>query len=361
MTKHAFRKLALILVLVIAILSSTLASGATHLASERELTPAAWVPPPVAMGKSAVELSPPVLYPIEDEEQDGCYTVGWQPVDGAERYVLEEAVASSVTYGHSVYSGPNLSWTTVGREAGSYHYRVWAGGADGGSDWSSAESVTVEHGGCVGAGPPANSSFEGLHCDPGSPQGRCFGNWTDDTHDGIAYDTIQSPQGWTTWWREDAGFARPTVKPIPNEFPYDGPPARIRSGNYAAQLYTQHANHDAGFYQVVNGLEPGAIVEFSAYAHGWSSESRYEAYSGGDPWAMIFQVGIAPTGACDPFYPYIAWSPAVRAPDEFVFIGPVRAQVGGGGSVCVILRSKTKGELRHLDAYWDDATLLVTP
>jgi hypothetical protein len=43
--------------------------------------------------------------------------------------------------------------------------------------------------------------------------------------------------------------------------------ARIRTGNYAAHLHTKFGNHEAGFYQVVGGLEPGATVEFSAYAH----------------------------------------------------------------------------------------------
>lgn len=83
-------------------------------------------------------------------------------------------------------------------------------------------------------------------------------------------------------------------------------------------------------------------------------------YTCGDPWNQTFQVGIAPDGNTDPFSPNIVWSTAQRSPDHYSLIGPVTAQVGEGGSVCVFLRSKSKWAFKYQDAYWDDASLVMT-
>ncbi|MGD2143152.1 MAG: LysM peptidoglycan-binding domain-containing protein [Anaerolineae bacterium] len=205
-----------------------------------------------------------------------------------------------------------------------------------------------------------NPGFEGLVCGPGSAEGWCDDNWTRNTHDGSVHDNIFTPQGWVTWWRKGEDFGQPEVKTIPKVDPFIGPPSRIRSGNYAAMFFTYYRNHDGGFYQVVTGLEPGATVEAFAHAHGWSCDEGGEPYTCGDEWNLTFQVGIEPNGVADPFSPNVVWSPEQKSPDKFRSIGPVSAQVGGDGSVTVILRSKTKWAMQHLDAYWDDASLVVT-
>ena len=203
-----------------------------------------------------------------------------------------------------------------------------------------------------------NPGFEGINC---PTTGWCDGNWTRDTFSGAIYGEIYTPQGWVTWWREDGEHGRPECLVIPNKDDFVGPPARIHSGNYALKLFTMWRNQDAGYYQIVTGLEPGATVQFSAYAHGWSCDkSEPLGYSCGDPWNQVFQVGVEPNGATDPFSPAIIWSPDYQAPDNYTLIGPVTVQVGEGGSVCVFLRSKTKWKFKHQDAYWDDTSLVVT-
>jgi LysM repeat protein len=205
-----------------------------------------------------------------------------------------------------------------------------------------------------------NPGFEGLVCAPTSSEGWCDDNWTRKTHDGSVHDNIFTPQGWVTWWRKGDGYGQPEVKTIPNVNPFIGPPARINNGRYATLFFTYYRNHDGGFYQVVDGLEPGATVQASAYAHGWSCDETNEGRSCGDPWNMTFQVGIEPNGAADPFSSSVVWSQEQQSPDEYRRIGPVTATVGPNGSVTVILRSKTKWPLQHLDAYWDDASLVTT-
>ncbi|HDQ72159.1 MAG TPA: LysM peptidoglycan-binding domain-containing protein [Chloroflexi bacterium] len=206
-----------------------------------------------------------------------------------------------------------------------------------------------------------NPGFEGISCRAGSEPGWCLDNWTHDVHYSSFHDNIFTPQGWVSWWRKGGDYGQPEVKTIPRIEPFTGEIERIRSGNYAVLLFTFFRLQDVGLYQVVHGLEPGATVQFSAYAHGWSCDNDEPmGYTCGDPWNQTFQVGIAPDGAPDPFSPNIVWSSPQQSPDTYRLIGPITAQVGEGGSVCVFLRSKTKWATKYQDAYWDDASLVVT-
>jgi LysM repeat protein len=165
-----------------------------------------------------------------------------------------------------------------------------------------------------------------------------------------------------TWWRKGGDYGQPEVKTIPNVPPFKGELNRIRSGNYGVLLFTYYRLQDIGLYQVVSGLEPGATIEFSAHAHGWSCGDKDAklGYTCGDEWNQRFQVGIEPNGIADPFSNSITWSTARPSPDYFSLIGPVGAQVGESGTVVVFLRSKTRWKVEHQDAYWDDASLVVT-
>jgi hypothetical protein len=126
------------------------------------------------------------------------------------------------------------------------------------------------------------------------------------------------------------------------------------------RVFTFYRRHDAGFYQTVGGLEPGETVQFSAYGQAWScNEDNQDATSCGDPWAMALKVGIDPQGGTNPFAPTVVWSPDQKSPDVYSLIGPVSAQVGPGGTVTVFVRSIAKYAYKHMDAYWDDPSLVV--
>lgn len=126
------------------------------------------------------------------------------------------------------------------------------------------------------------------------------------------------------------------------------------------RFFTFWRDHDGGFYQVVEGLEPGTKVKFSAYAEGWSCDEVNEnATSCGDEWSMFFRVGIEPNGAVNPFSPNMVWSAKTLSHNNYGLIGPVEAVVGESGKVVVFLRSKTKWAYKHQDAYWDDAKLVA--
>lgn len=196
-----------------------------------------------------------------------------------------------------------------------------------------------------------NSGFEGPH-------------WWE-THYGYQGD-MPVPEHWIAWWNLDPtqDFGRPefvrvidwTENPL-----YIGPPARVRGGNRAVTMY-RWGKYQGGFYQRVANLPPGATAAFSVYAHAWTcNDDPPPALSCGDPYSFWFKVGIDPTGGLDPWSPTIVWSEAAWHRDEYGQVGPVAATVGEGGAITVFIFGQAKWGLKHNDAYWDDAALLVTP
>ncbi|MBN1876763.1 MAG: LysM peptidoglycan-binding domain-containing protein [Anaerolineae bacterium] len=210
----------------------------------------------------------------------------------------------------------------------------------------------------VGTNLLVNPGFEGIgrSIDNGSPN---YSNWTRDTFTGVPYGEIFTPQGWVTWWQE-GDFKRPECKVIPNEAPFNVEPYRVYDGYYSGMCFTFFGKQNAGYYQVVQNLSPGALVEGSFYAHAWAcGEDSNGAKSCGEPYSFYFQVGIDPNGGTDPFSGNIVWSAPAYHYDEFGYVGPVQATVGGSGVVTFFMRAYGKWQLKHNDAYWDNASLVL--
>ncbi len=211
-----------------------------------------------------------------------------------------------------------------------------------------------------------NPGFEGI----GRPLNNStpnYNNWTRDTFNGVPYGEIFTPEGWVTWWQEGE-FKRPECKVIPNEPPFNGnpekgEPKRIYEGYYSGLCFTFYGKQNAGYYQVVRNLPPGSIVEGSFYAHAWAcGDDEHQARSCSDPYAFYFRVGIDPNGGTDPFSPNVVWSQPYYYYDNFGRVGPVQATVGEAGVVTFFMQAYAKWQLKHNDAYWDNASLvLVTP
>lgn len=214
------------------------------------------------------------------------------------------------------------------------------------------------------AAPLQNPGFEGLSCREGSVPPRCLDNWTRATYNGNQFEDVYTPQGWVTWWSTADGASRPKVDTIPNEGAFTGTLPRIHSGYYAVRMMpdNMYLTLNAGLYQVVSGLTPGATVQFSAYAHGWVCDNDERVgYSCGDRGNVFFRVGIEPNGATGAPAAGVIWSPEQWGVwDQYALIGPVTAQVGASGSVAVYLHAKTKWPVKHQEVYWDDASLVYT-
>ena len=85
----------------------------------------------------------PELYPIDNADGDGTYTVSWNSVAAAMAYTLEEASTEAFTDAVEVYSGSNVTTGVSGRDVGTYYYRVNASNSLGSSNWSNTQAVTV--------------------------------------------------------------------------------------------------------------------------------------------------------------------------------------------------------------------------
>ena len=201
-----------------------------------------------------------------------------------------------------------------------------------------------------------NPGFEGI----GKPSNNSLpnpGNWTRDTFNGIPYSEIFTPEGWVTWWQEGE-FKRPECKVIPNEHPFNAEPVRIHEGYYSGMCFTFFGKQNAGYLQVVRNIPPGSVVEGSFYAHAWAcGDDEHDARSCAEPFSFYFQVGIDPNGGTDPFSSNIVWSNPVYHYDTYGLVGPVQATVGEAGAATLFTRAYGKWELKHNDAYMDNASL----
>ena len=174
------------------------------------------------------------------------------------------------------------------------------------------------------------------------------------------------PQDWIAWWSMDTsqGFEAPELVRLIDWLDnpvYQGPPARIHTGNRAFTMY-RWGKYQGGLYQRVTNLPPGARAGFSIYAHAWTcNDDPPPAYSCGDLYSLLFRVGIDPTGGLDPWSPNIVWSEDAWYRDVYDRVGPVEATVGADGAITVFVFGQAKWPLKHNDAYWDDAALIVTP
>lgn len=200
-----------------------------------------------------------------------------------------------------------------------------------------------------------NPGFEGIGVpvDNTSPN---WNNWTRDTFTGKPYGEIYTPEGWVTWW-EEGEYRRPECHVISKEPPFISP-ARIYQGYHAGMCFTFYRKQHTGYFQRVENLKPGAVVEGWYYAHAWScDEDGYDALSCGDPKAFSFRVGIDPNGGTDPFSDTIIWSEERFIYDRYELVGPVQATVGPAGVATFFLRSHSKWPYKHNNAYWDNPSL----
>lgn len=194
--------------------------------------------------------------------------------------------------------------------------------------------------------------------------------WWRKTHTGQTFNEIVAPKHWIAFWREggpvphdpnnEAGYARPESRVISKVPPYLDPP-RIHQGNQAWQAFTFFRIHDAGIYQVVEGITPGMRLKASAWTHAWSSQDddpHNSTLEGGGKWNFTQRVGIDPNGGTDPWSDDVIWSNARNVYDDYEQL-PALDVVAEGDAVTVFLRSEVMYPFKHCDVYWDDAELVV--
>lgn len=189
------------------------------------------------------------------------------------------------------------------------------------------------------------------------------GGWTRDTHTGQEFGEIFTPEGWVSYWKEgmpvphddenDRGYARPEMHVINKEPPFLSP-LRINEGQRSLKMFTFWKIHEAGIYQRVDGITPGAIVTANAVGHSWSSTD--DSTSSTDAENMTLKIGIDPTGNTNPWAGSVVWGEAAEIYDHFDDIPELKV-VAQGSAVTVFIQSGVLWPFKHCDVYLDSTSL----
>lgn len=175
---------------------------------------------------------------------------------------------------------------------------------------------------------------------------------------------VQVAWGWNAWWLQpDQDPQHPGAGGNPSWHRPEWRNAncgsvcanRVHSGNDAQKYFTFWSVHDAGMYQQVSGVTPGALLRFSVYMQAWSTNSNYGPSDHSQTMGM--RVGIDPFGGTDAFSPNIIWSDPFDTYDAWGLYS-IEA-TAGSGTVTVFTRSTPHYGNQHNDIYVDDASLVV--
>jgi hypothetical protein len=198
----------------------------------------------------------------------------------------------------------------------------------------------------------------------------------------ILWNKVQVPNGWSAWWRSpNADQANPdyfnsfpaycpdkSTTPS-NCVPWHAPdfqstatdpqksgPDRLVAGDNSQKYSSFAAVYEAGLFQTVSGVTPGAVLRFSVSMAAWSSLENDPSLSNGQA-SMNLRVGIDPTGGGNPFGANVIWSAPQDSFDQFsVFSIEVPAQAD---RVTVFTYARPVLALPHNDVYVDEASLSV--
>jgi LysM repeat protein len=184
--------------------------------------------------------------------------------------------------------------------------------------------------------------------------------------------------GWRAWY-VDIGRIQPYVKkpsncdtsdpacywmrPEFNSADFDAFPNRVHSGFHAQKYFSYGRMHEAGLYQQVIGVQPGATLRFSIFMQAWQCSKPEDCGENGSrsdaPAEMHLRVGIDPYGGTDPFSANIVWSPEKPAFDHWTPFSVLAQAKGGAVTVFTHSRAEWDWPRTNNDVYLDDASLTV--
>ncbi len=142
------------------------------------------------------------------------------------------------------------------------------------------------------------------------------------------------------------------------DYPLNG---RVRNGDLSQQFFHSFGSFEAGVYQVVQNVTPGATYKLEMWIQTWScsdeSTGLCSGNTSGGPSPMHVRIGLDPTGGTDPFNPAIVWSPEQNAYDNwYLFSVEAAAQ---NRTVTVFVYSHPDYPSQDNNVYLDDASLVL--
>jgi LysM repeat protein len=174
------------------------------------------------------------------------------------------------------------------------------------------------------------------------------------------YDDGKQPYGWGRWFET-------TGKPADGGLDYVLGPnfsaelnvVIIHGGSASAHIGNKYDPWHAGLKQTV-AVPAGTPVRFCAYGRLFANNEDFEKAPSVASKNGHMQVGIYPNGEVDWNANGIIWSAETNPHDTWQQMC-MDATVGDSGKVTVFTASSYRGSTAyHLDAWWDDASLVAT-
>jgi hypothetical protein len=141
----------------------------------------------------------------------------------------------------------------------------------------------------------------------------------------------------------------------------DAPLNRVHGGELAQQYFHSFGNFQAGVYQVVQKVTPGALLRLQIWGMTWSCDRESKGNCGnassGDPSPMHLRIGIDPTGGTDPFSSNIVWSTEVNSWDTWTLLQVEATAVNS--TITVFAYAYPDYRSQDNNVYLDDASLVV--
>ncbi len=170
---------------------------------------------------------------------------------------------------------------------------------------------------------------------------------------------------WVAWYVEDSPEEQAKGYRVAPEYKgstwADHPGNRVRSGEFAQQWFKSFGNFQAGVFQVVPNVTPGARYRFEVWAMAWScddeSKGKCSGATSGNPSPMHMRIGIDPTGGTDVFSPAVVWSDEQNPYDAWQLFA-VEA-VAQNSSLTVFFYSYPDYRSQDNNVYIDDASLVL--
>jgi len=193
--------------------------------------------------------------------------------------------------------------------------------------------------------------------------------------DGLPINEVQMAEGWTAWW-------------LPTPPPYVVPPNecehralwgcywmrpefvdtarslqanRIHSGDNSQKYFSFGRMHEAGLYQRVTGITPGARLHFSVFMEAWMCIVPANCKGGRlseNPTTMHMRVGIDPNGGTNAFSPDVVWSGELDSFDHWTQYNVEAVAQANAVTVFTHSRPEWTDFRLHNDVYVDDASLV---
>jgi len=192
---------------------------------------------------------------------------------------------------------------------------------------------------------------------------------------GNPINEVQVAENWTAWWLEmppgdvvlpdncerRAQWGCYWMRPEFVDSARTLQTNRIHGGDNSQKYFSFGRMHEAGLYQRVTGVAPGARLHFSVFMSAWMCIDPADCNAGfrsDNPTTMHMRVGIDPFGGTDPFSSNIVWSGEVDSFDHWTQYS-VEA-VAQADSVTVFTHSRPEWTAPRLDndVYVDDASLV---